>query len=384
MALVVMHRRSLVLGYSLALLFCVIASYQHYELGHVKGLLKESEVQLARGLLPKSKTLPTVSHYSNPNDGQNRNAAEDLVVETVGYTSVPGGEYLKRATDVLKYRAKKWAEALGPNEPCSLTGPRCNVGLICDGPIGYKRCLSLSAKQAQCDGVYKLCASDLVCILGVCTDMRSAGEMCDEGFPCKPGLLCLAHTCMEPGGFNKKCDERFIPCNSEHYCKQKKCIPRHRLKEKCSMPHECAEDLFCRKQETGMFCEPRSTLGGPCACSKDCLVGLCKKEICVPASSLLRLGYGMSCSFDPDSQEVCADGLVCSIVNDKPRCTTTQDPLKHCNNSSDCEYGYTCEFGACWKRLYKRDSCGTEYRSKCSCDLQLECKMQGKWKCLKK
>lgn len=369
------------LGYCLAFIFCIIASYQHHELGYVKGLLQEAEVQLAQGLLSRNinRNIPIKSHNVIRNYVQNNDKADELVVETAGFTSVPGGEYLKRASAVLEFRAKQWTQALGPNEPCSLSGPRCNVGLLCVGPISYKRCLSPSTKEAECDGVYKLCQDGLVCVLEVCNEMRSVGETCDEGFPCKEGLLCIARTCMEPGGLDADCNDKTLPCDAEHYCKGGSCKSRQGLKKRCYMPYQCLKGLFCNKHSSVSFCEPKNVLGGACGCSEDCTEGLCKKGVCVAESSLRQLAYGESCSFHADAEEVCADGLVCSVYNDQPRCITTRDVKKPCKNNNDCEYGYTCEFGGCWKKLYRQDHCGLESRSKCGCGL--ECKKQGVWKC---
>eukprot|EP00171_Calliarthron_tuberculosum_P001663 IDg1663t1 len=351
MAFRIRDHRFLVIGYSLALIFCLTAIYQHRKLETIKARLQNTEAILSRSHL----TADNVQY--NPIEvqslirqlGTKQPAADAAAIETAGFASVSAQEYLKRATAVLDYRAKKWTKALGPGEPCSLTGPRCNVGLLCVGPSGYKRCFTSSMKEDVCDGVYKLCRPGLACVLGSCRELRSDGELCDSGFPCKPELVCLGRTCTKLGVLGSNCKKATAPCSSPYYCKKNKCKERKPKKRKCNMNDMCEYGLFCDKLWKKGYCAPKKGLGGYCECSEECKVGVCSINKCVAENTMQRVGYGASCNFLGDGDKICAQGLVCSVYNDERRCTTTREPVKICKESEDCGFGYTCECGECWK-----------------------------------
>lgn len=357
----------------LAVIFCLLATYKQYQLIALKRRY-EAQDALRWALVRNINQNP-------PKQETETVPVEDLI--SAGFSSVPAQEYLERASNVLDNRVKSWLVSIGPGEPCELAGPRCNVGLVCVGPAGYKRCFPTSKKGEACNGVYRMCEPGLFCTNGRCSNRRELGETCDNSYLCKDGLVCLFGHCRRLGTINKPCNEKRKPCIRSLFCLNGVCSKRLSKNRECKDNEKCGEGLYCNihLQLGWGTCVEKSPIGLPCKCTEHCKEGMCDGSTCVRESWIKRLANGDGCAFTGDSGYACGRGLVCRAHGFRLKCVAGVGKQKPCTGNLDCGFGYTCEFGECWKVLQFREICGTEARSKCACGLY--CQMRrAAWVCL--
>ncbi len=157
----------------------------------------------------------------------------------------------------------------------------CQWGLWCAGASSYSlgTCSAASATGTPCIAPIE-CGPDSFCS-STCQRRRDAGQVCQQDYECKWGLVCRSGSCIALGAVGALCGsdydcQRFLRC-ANGSCSD---VPGG-IGQSCSSLAQCASGTWC----SGGLCAGQAADGQYCTNNGACLSGDCENGTCRPSCS---------------------------------------------------------------------------------------------------
>ncbi len=187
----------------------------------------------------------------------------------------------------------------------------CQSGLSCIGPL-YRddgTCAATPPRGALgqfCRATGQLCDAPWVCLRGFCLHTLHAGDACNVGIGCGPGLTCVGYpmaTCRDDGTENANCRTGAPACDAGLECTPGLvCVRPVARGGICSSSQPCERASWCVSPASRCAVDGASggvcrTGGAPCDAGLSCVDGLCARVVDAgePCDALNRCAEGIAC-----------------------------------------------------------------------------------------
>ncbi|MBO4349813.1 MAG: VCBS repeat-containing protein [Proteobacteria bacterium] len=227
------------------------------------------------------------------------------------------------------------------------------------------------------------CTSGVCLEGGVCAELVSEGNDCDEAHVCKDDLECVSGKCQskEPEPPKDECKED-SECSGDLVCEGGKCKEKVTTDPECTVDDECNEGQVC-SDGSCKDAEP-PTPNDTCETDEDCAAneintichnGSCGHyvelgELCDDAESFCHEGYKclISCIEELDEGAACTEGDTIQVCNSElglncydGYCRAIQENVAAGNECNDiylkCAENLTCVDGKCIDIQLEDESC---------------------------
>lgn len=235
---------------------------------------------------------------------------------------------------------------------CETKGLECERDSFCEGSLGSKTCKTTLTVARTCRDTSKfICAENLKCNGGICTQTVLDGEPCEApGLVCNPGSSCHgpigSKACKIVSDLGGECpDLGKFACSKDLSCDGSICTKSVLKGGKCGEPGLlCERGSFCHGLPGRQFCKSTQTVGLTCSDSSkftcaDTLV--CNGRICT-----LSIPDGNACQ---GPGLVCRSGSKCRGPAGGKTCKAIGKVGDACSDPTmiQCRAGLQCDGTVC-------------------------------------
>lgn len=243
-------------------------------------------------------------------------------------------------------------------------GAICSGELVCaEVEESGRVCAVVGDAGSKCGSKARVCADSLVCVNGKCESglVGEGGDCNKEINKCEVGLVCAGREglkkCVKPVPVGEGCGfDPYVVCEEGDFCRGGTCFDADvaqggvcgRKGLVCQTGLVCDKGICAQEVRIGEQCN--SMEGTACATGIPCTEGICTAPI---------VAQGQSCEV---MGSVCESGLVCAGRPGGRRCEMPVAAGKMCDVDlyRDCGQGAVCFEGICRLLKGKYEFCGRE------------------------